>query len=156
VDVRFVRVRAAQFVVAGEGGAGPGVDLPALRELSEVAARSGAWLSVEELGATVRAPAAWGPGGVRKLDAGGPFTRVVLGSLEAELRASLEVRATATSIPTWELLAQLGDPLQEAPASARERVEALSYAEALELLEQAGARGSATTAMGFLAERSGY
>jgi len=153
VAVRFVRVRSTQLLA--EGG-GANLDLPALRELSDVARRFGAWLSVEEVGTSVRALPGWGPAGARKVDMGAPFARVVLGALEPDLRASLEVRAIATSIPTWELLAQFGDPLQEAPAGAREKVEALSYAEALELLERAGARGSATAATAFLAEQAGY
>ena len=160
VGVRFVRVRSTQLVAEGEGGAGEGaganLDLPALRELSEVARRFGAWLTVEEVGTSTRALPGWGPAGARKVDLGAPFARVVLSALEPDMRASLKVRAIATSIPTWELLAQFGDPLQEAPAGAREKVEALSYAEALELLEQAGAHGSATAAMAFLAEQAGY
>ncbi|HEY8208975.1 MAG TPA: hypothetical protein VIG99_15900 [Myxococcaceae bacterium] len=149
IEVRFVRVRSAQFLPEAAGS-------QALRALVEVAGRFGAWLSVEDLGASAREPGAWGPAGARKLDAGGPFTRVVLGALEPELRASLEARAAATGVPAWDLLAQFGDPLRDAAEGARERVEALSYAEALELLERSGARGSASAAMAFLAERAGY
>ncbi|HYV44536.1 MAG TPA: hypothetical protein VFA20_06715 [Myxococcaceae bacterium] len=144
VEVRFVRVRLSS------------PDAASLRALAEVAGRFGAWLSVEALGPTVPTPEAWGPAGARKLDAGGPFTRLVLGALEPELRASLEVRAKATGVATWELLAQFGDPLQDAAPRAREKVEALSYAEALDLLERAGARGSASASVAFLAERAGY
>lgn len=127
VAVQFVRVRSAE---------------PAL---AEVAGKFGAWMTAE------------GPGaGARKLDLGAPFTRLVLGALEPELRASLEVRAKATGVPTWELLAQFGDPLQDAAPHAREKVEALSYAEALDLLDRVGAHGSASAAMAFLAEKAGY
>lgn len=155
MEIRFVRVRSDQLLPEAAGGEGPALDVAALSELSEVARAFGAWLSVEVVG-RARQLSAWAPGGARKLDVGSACAEVVLGALEPSLRDSLRAKARAVGVPLWELLAQLGDPLAEAPEAARERVEALSYGEALELLEASGGRGSATAATTFLAEQAGY
>ncbi|HVE85217.1 MAG TPA: hypothetical protein VND93_20335, partial [Myxococcales bacterium] len=117
IDIRFVRLRSSQFLPDSARGAGQGPDLAALGELAAIASSFDAWLSVEEVG-SARSPGAWARAGIRKLEVGGPFATVVLGALEPEMRASLRVRAAATSIPLAELLAQFGDPLAEAPHSA--------------------------------------
>jgi len=153
VEIRFVRVRSAQFLPS-TGGGDPGPNRSALEELSEIARAFGAWLSVE-IAEGASKLSTWAPGGVRKLDVGVPFAEMVLGALGPELRRSLPGRAAAAGVPVWELLAQLGEPLAEASAAVRERVEALAYAEALDLLEASGGRGSATEAVAYLALRAG-
>jgi hypothetical protein len=144
IEVQFVRLRSAQ------------VDPRALGALGEVARGAGAWLCVEDPGPVTPRLLAWGEAGVRKLDVGPPFSDLVLGALRPELRAALDGKARAAGLPAGELVARMEDPLAEGGAAARERVEALSYGEAFELFESAGALGSASAAMVYLSSRAGY
>ncbi len=152
----FLRIRSSAVVPEA---AVPGMELEPdfelLRDLCAIATEHGAALSLEDAGSPRRLLSAWAAAGIRKVDVGGPFARLVLRCLPASLREGLEQRARSSGVPLHELLAQLGDPLESSPGE-RERAEALAYGEAGELLAMVGASGTATQAMEFLAQKSGY
>ena len=78
VEGRFIRLTGANFVAeALDGSQVPG-DLAALADFQEVAAEHGAWLTIEDLGARPLL-SLWRKAGARKVDAAGPFARILAG-----------------------------------------------------------------------------
>lgn len=149
VPVRFVRV-AASSLGAGEP------DVALLRQLVEVAAEYDAVVTVGEVGAGwARALPTCVAAGVRKVDCVGAFERLALGAFPAQARASVEGKSAAAGLPPGELLSVLEEQLPPLEPAARERLEALSFAEAVEVLSGLGATRTGLPAMRLLAETRG-
>ncbi len=143
VPVRFLRA----------AGQGDEPDAEALRELVDAAAASGASLSLEEAHApSFRTLPAYVAAGVRKLCAPAPFGRVALNAHPEEERLAIAERSLAAGVPAGELLALLEERRPALSAAARERVEALSFAEAVELFTRVGASRTGRRALAFLAQ----
>lgn len=146
VPVRFLRA----------AGQGDEPDVEGLRALVECAAAFGASLSLEEPhAASFRSLPSCVAAGVRKLAAPAPFGRVVLNAYPEEERLGIAERAMAAGVPAGELLAMLEERLPALAPAARERVEALSFAEAVELFSRVGASRTGRRAMAFLAQGAG-
>ncbi|MFP2933316.1 hypothetical protein ACLESO_50855, partial [Pyxidicoccus sp. 3LG] len=149
VPVRFVRVPEASLGV-GE----PDVEL--LRRLVDLAAEYGAVVTVGEVGAGLpHALPTYVAAGVRKVDCVGPFERLALGAWPPETRASVVEKATAAGLPPGELLSVLEEQLPPLEPDAREKLEALSFSEAVEVFAELGATRTGQPSMRFLAEKQG-
>ncbi|MBF5044018.1 hypothetical protein FGE12_16590 [Aggregicoccus sp. 17bor-14] len=147
VPVRFVRA----------AGQGDEPDVDGVRALVDCAQAFGASLSAEEpLANSFRTLPAYVAAGVRKLSAPVPFGRVALNAHPAEERLALAERALGAGVPAHDLLGLLEERLPALDARARERVEALSFGEAVDLFSRVGATRTARRSMAFLAERAGY
>ncbi len=149
VPVDFIRVPEASL-----GESEPDVGL--LRTLVDLAARYDTGLSVGDAGAL------WPNGlptyvasGVRKVDCVGGFERLALGAWPAEVRAAVEAKAAAAGLPAGQLLGVMEEQLPPLDAAAREKLEALSFLEATEVLAALGATRSGQAALRFLAEKRG-
>ncbi|XXF81016.1 hypothetical protein P2318_15010 [Myxococcaceae bacterium GXIMD 01537] len=149
VPVAFLRVPAAAL---GEGEP----DVALLREVVEAAARAGARVSVSDVpGASVRLLPTYVAAGARKVDCTGPFERLALEAWPPEAREQVRSKAGAAGLAAGELLSVLEEQLPPLEAAARERLEALSFAEATDLLAALGAAGTGWRAMSWLAEHRG-
>jgi hypothetical protein len=147
VPVRFLRV-------AGQGDE-PDVEL--VRALVDCAGAFGASLSLEEPhAASFRTLPAYAAAGVRKLSAPVPFGRVALNAHAEEERLAIAERSLSAGVPAGELLGLLEERLPALSPAARERVEALSFSEAVELFSRVGASRTGRRAMAFLAQGAGY
>jgi len=138
------------------GAAEPEPDFEYLREIAAVVREHGAWLALEDHGTPIRRLSAWAAAGVKKLDLSDPFARRVLQVLPVETREALRAKAYAARMGLGELLAQLGDPLAGVTQADRDKVEALCYGEASDVLEAMSEQGTATRCAAFLAEQAGY
>jgi hypothetical protein len=149
VPVRFVRV--------AEGALGAGEpDVELVRRLVDLAADYDAVVTVGEVGAGVpRALPTYVAAGVRKVDCVGAFERLALGAWPPEVRASVEEKAVAAGLPPGELLSVLEEQLPPLTQGARDRLEALCFSEAVEVVSALGATRSGTGTMHFLADRRG-
>lgn len=149
VPVRFVRI--------AEAALGPGEpDVALLRRLVDLAADYDAVVTVGEVGVGVpRALPTYVAAGVRKVDCVGAFERLALGAWPPEARASVVEKAAAAGLPPGELLSVLEEQLPPPTPEARERLEALSFTEAVEVLSALGATRSGQTSMRFLAQNRG-
>ncbi|MBZ4421468.1 hypothetical protein [Myxococcus sp. RHSTA-1-4] len=149
VPVRFVRISAAAL--------GPGEpDVALLRQLVEVAADYDAVVTVGEVGPGLpQVLPTYVAAGVRKVDCVGGFERLSLGAWPAEVRASVEEKAAAAGLPPGELLSVLEEQLPPLEPAASERLEALSFAEAVEVVSGLGATRTGMPAMRFLAQNRG-
>ncbi|MBI5543410.1 MAG: hypothetical protein HY901_05945 [Deltaproteobacteria bacterium] len=127
--------------------------------------KGAALANVEDLGPLVRAiePTALavvdplGPvrgSGVRRVVISAPFCRVAVAALPEEAKDAIRAKA----LEGWSIPAAIAQALKRAVLSeeARERMEALAYLEAMDVLEAAGARASGSVSLTFLSERSGY
>jgi hypothetical protein len=146
VPVRFLRA----------AGQGDEPDVEALQALVECAGAFGASLSLEEPHASsFRSLPAYVAAGVRKLAAPAPFGRVALNAHPEEERLAIAERSLSAGVPAGELLAMLEERLPALTPAARERVEALSFAEAVELFSRVGASRTGRRALSFLAQGTG-
>lgn len=149
VPVRFVRVAEGTL---GDGE--PDVDL--LRRLVVLASDYDAVVTVGEVGAGApHALPTYVAAGVRKVDCVGAFARLALGAWPPETRASVEEKAVAAGLPPGELLSVLEEQLPPLTDAARERLEALSFSEAVDVVSALGATRSGGTSMRFLAQNRG-
>jgi hypothetical protein len=147
VPVRFVRM------TEGALGAGePDVDL--VRRLVDLTADYDAVVTVGEVGAGVpRALPTYVAAGVRKVDCVGAFERLALGAWPPDVRASVEEKSVAAGLSPGELLSVLEEQLPPLTQGARDTLEALSFAEAAEVVSALGATRSGSGSMRFLADR---
>lgn len=130
-----------------------GLDTQLLAELAGVATDFGVELTVADRGRTTRGEfLEWARVGARKLDAGDTFTRIVLDALPVDVREGLLAHAAETQIPVADLLGASESILQSLDARTQERLEALSFADALALLGALRASHSATQTMSWLVE----
>ncbi|WP_257446510.1 hypothetical protein [Archangium lipolyticum] len=149
VGARFLRVPAT---ILGEEE--PEVQF--LQSLVELTRQHGAGVSVGEAGRrSVRALPTYVAAGVRKVECVAPFERIALASYPEAVRTSLEEKAEKAGLTAGELLGVLGEQL--APLEARDaaRLEALTFAEASEVLAGLGATRTGWKSMMFLAENRG-
>lgn len=149
VPVRFVRVSERDL-----GGGEPDVGM--LRSVVDLAAEYGAAVCVGDVREGFpRTLPTYVAAGARKVDCVGPFERLALGSWSADIRASVEEKSAASGVAAGELLSVLEDSLPPLEPKARERLEALSFAEASEVFAALGAVGTGGSVMRFLAENRG-
>lgn len=157
VEVRFIRLSASTFTAEALGGGGQVAgDLAALEDFREVAAEQGAWLTIDDRGAPPRLLPSWREAGVRKVDAGEPFARLLLFALPAERREAVLASAPREGAALAERLGCVEDPLAGQEPRVRDRAEALAYGEVSSLLRELGGIGSARRTMAFLADSAGY
>jgi hypothetical protein len=93
--------------------------------------------------------------GVKKVECAAPFERLALAAWPAAEREGLEQKAHKAGLTPGELLGVLGgqlSPLEPADAS---RLEALTFAEASEVLEALGASRTGWKSMLYLAQHRG-
>ncbi|RKH49835.1 hypothetical protein [Corallococcus llansteffanensis] len=149
VPPRFLRVTEAQL---GDGD--PDVEL--LRQVVELAGARGVAVTVGDLleGAP-RGLSSYVAAGARKVDCGGPFGPLALRAWPAGDRAQVVAKAQAAGMPAGELLSMLEEGLPPLTPGARETLEALSFAEATEVIAALGARRTASSTMAFLAKPAG-
>lgn len=132
-------------------------DVEALRGWVELGHAHGVALTlVEASTASARRLPAYVAAGVQKVDAGAGLARLALAAYGREVAAGLEARAADVGLSAGELLGITEAQLPPLPPPARERLEALAFAEALEVLGGAGAEESAGRAMRWLAGNAGY
>ncbi|AEI66833.1 hypothetical protein [Corallococcus macrosporus] len=149
VPVDFIRVPEAAL---GEGEP----DVRLLRTLVELASEYDAALSVGEAGAALAGGLpTYVAAGARKVDCVGAFERLALGAWPPEVRASVEEKAAAAGLPAGQLLSVLEEQLPPLDDAAREKLEALSFMEATEVLGALGATRTGQTSLRFLAEKRG-
>ncbi len=138
------------------GAAEPEPDFEYLREISHTVRDQGALLALEDHGTPIRRLSAWAAAGVKKVDLSEPFARRVLQVLPPDTQTALRAKAQSARMGLGELLAQLGDPLAAVTPAERDRVEALCYGEACDVLEAMAGKGTATRCARFLADQAGY
>ncbi|RKG49251.1 hypothetical protein D7X30_39475 [Corallococcus sp. AB011P] len=149
VPLRFLRVSDAQL---GEGE----LDVELLRRVVETAAGKGVAVAVADASTgPARGLSSYVAAGVRKVDRGGPFGPLALRAWPPEVREPVVARAQAAGMPAGELLSVMEEGLPALSPTARETLEALSFAEATEALGALGAHRSASVAMAFLAKPGG-
>jgi hypothetical protein len=147
-------VDAARALLEGLGQGEPDVAL--LGGLVELASELGASVAVGEVtAADVRLLPTYVAAGARKVDCAGPFERLALGAWPAEAREQVLRKAEGSGLTAGELLSVLEEQLPPLEVEARERLEALSFAEATEVLAALGATGTGWRAMTWLAEHQG-
>ncbi|HYH97063.1 hypothetical protein [Hyalangium sp.] len=130
-----------------------GLDTALLGELAAVASRFGVELTVADRGRTSHSEfVEWARVGARKLDAGDTFSRIVLDALPEDVSKGLLAHAEETQIPVADLLGASESILQGLDARTQDRLEALSFADALALLGALRAANSATESMSWLVE----
>ncbi|WP_224248980.1 hypothetical protein [Hyalangium gracile] len=149
VPVRFLRVPAAVF---GEED----LDVGLLHLLVELATEFGVSVTVADVGErSLRSLPTFVAAGVRKVDCAGPFERLALAAWPADARAIVEQKAEATGVPPGELLGLIEEQLQPLEDSARDKLEALSFTEATEVLSLLGVSRTGWRSMVWLAENRG-
>jgi hypothetical protein len=94
----------------------------------------------------------WVEAGARKIDVGDVFSHIVLDMLPEDVRAGLLSRAKETQTSLADLLAASESIIQGLTDRAQERLEALTFADALLLLGTLGAKGSATGTMSWIVD----
>ncbi|ATB40137.1 hypothetical protein CYFUS_005585 [Cystobacter fuscus] len=150
------RMPGLRFLRVSESVLGDEVqDVQFLRSLVELAGLYGMGISVGEAGRrSTRVLPTYVAVGVKKVECAAPFERLALTAWPAE-REGLEQKAQKAGLTPGELLGVLGgqlSPLEPADAS---RLEALTFAEASEVLESLGASRTGWRSMLFLAENRG-
>jgi len=149
VPVRFLRVAEREL---GEGEP----DVGMLRSLVDLGSEFEVSVAVGDVRQGFpRMLPTYVAAGARKVDCVGPFERLALGARPADTRADVERKAQASGLAAGELLSVLEDGLPALEADARERLEALSFAEATDALAGLGAVGRAQAVMRFLAANRG-
>ncbi len=130
-----------------------GLDTVLLAELAAVAADFGVELAVVDRGRpTQQEILSWAEAGARKVDAGEVFAHIVLGMLPEDVRAGLLSHAMETQTPLADLLAASESLVQGLTTRTLERLEALTFADALMLLGTLGAKGSASGTMSWIVD----
>ncbi|WNG17981.1 hypothetical protein [Cystobacter fuscus] len=150
------RMPGLRFLRVSESVLGDEVqDVQFLRSLVELAGQYGLGISVGEAGRrSTRVLPTYVAAGVKKVECAAPFEHLALAAWPAE-REGLEQKAQKAGLTPGELLGVLGgqlSPLEPADAS---RLEALTFAEASEVLESLGASRTGWKSMLFLAENRG-
>ncbi|WNG47827.1 hypothetical protein F0U60_29600 [Archangium minus] len=149
VSVRFLRISAA--VLSEEDQ-----DVQFLRSLVELAGQYGAGVAVGEAGRrSARVLPTYVAAGVKKVECVAPFERLALASYPDTVRASLEQKAEKAGLGAGELLGVVGEQLASLEAQDASRLEALTFAEASEVLAALGASRTGWKSMLFLAENRG-
>ncbi len=150
IGVRFLRVPASLF----------GEDEPEaepLRELVELAGEFKVGVAVGEAGQrSVRGLPTYVAAGVRKVECAPLFERLALAAYPEAVRTSVLQRAEKVGLPPGELLGVLGGQLAPLGAPDQERLEALTFTEASEVLASLGATRTGWRSMRFLADNRGY
>ncbi|MET0406513.1 MAG: hypothetical protein ABW123_29115 [Cystobacter sp.] len=157
LDGLIRRVPGLRFLRVSEAVLGEEVqDVQFLRELVDLAGQFGAGVSVGEAGRrSARVLPTYVAAGVKKVECAAPFERLALTALSPAAREGLEQKAEKAGVPPGELLGLLGGQLTPwAPAEAS-RLEALTFAEASEVLESLGASRTGWKSMLYLAENRG-
>jgi len=146
VPVRFIRVPVAAF---GEED----LDVGLLHLLVEQASGFGVTVTVGEVtDRSVRTLPTLVAAGVRKVDCGGPFDRVALAAWTAEARAVVDQKAQEAGLEPAELLGLIEEQLPAPTPAALQRLEAMSFAEATDMLALLGASRTGWRSMAWLAE----
>ncbi|KFE69954.1 hypothetical protein [Hyalangium minutum] len=149
IPVGFLRVPAAEF---GEED----LDVGLLHLLVELATKFGVSVTVAEVTErSLRSLPTFVAAGVRKVDCAAPFERLSLAAWPAEARTLLEQKAGAAGMAPGELLGLLEEQFPALETSARERLEALSFTEATEMISLLGASRTGWRSMVWLAENRG-
>lgn len=156
IEPRFVRLRSSVFMPDALPGQHPEADLAGVEEFAAVAAEFDVWLTIDDRGSPSRTLNGWAAEGVRKVDAGEPFAAWAVSALPPERREELRAQARKSPGGLAEVMGRSEDLLAGLKEAARDRIEALAYGEVSEVLQGLGLVGSATRAMGALAESSGY
>jgi hypothetical protein len=140
-------------LVPSEGEPGQESMDTVLLGLATVAAEFAVELAIADRGRpTHNEIIAWVEAGARKIDAGDVFSHIVLGMLPEDVRAGLLSRAKETQTSLADLLAASETIIQGLTDRAQERLEALTFADALLLLGTLGAKGSATGTMSWIVD----
>jgi hypothetical protein len=140
----FARCPSDAFQAAGK------VDFAQVGAWARTLTAAGIAPSVELRGVVSRAASAWTAAGVRKLEAGDELARVALARLPEAMRE--ELAAGARTVATWRLLGAARDALDALEEGQQDRMEALTFGEAFELLGACGAAGSGKATVTRLAE----
>jgi hypothetical protein len=149
VPVRFLRVPATAF---GEED----LDVGLLHLLVELATDFDVSVAVADVGErSLRSLPTFVAAGVRKVDCAAPFERIALAALPAEARATVEQKAEATGVPPGELLGLIEEQLPPLEPAARDKLEALTFTEATEVLSLLGVSRTGWRSMVWLAENRG-
>ncbi|WP_224366635.1 hypothetical protein [Hyalangium versicolor] len=149
VPVRFLRVPSSAF---GEED----LDVGMLHLLVELATEYGVSVTVAEVGErSLRSLPTFVAAGVRKVDCAGPFERIALAAWPAEARGVVEQKAEATGVPPGELLGLIEEQLPPLESAARDKLEALTFTEATEVLSLLGVSRTGWRSMVWLAENRG-
>ncbi len=131
-----------------------GLDTALLGELASVASDFGVNLTVADRGRPAQSEfVEWSKAGARKVDAGDTFSCLVLDVLPEDVRAALLAQAQETQSPVADVLGASEPVIQALDTRRQERLEALTFADALALLGALGAKGSATRAQSWLVEQ---
>ncbi|WP_434379803.1 hypothetical protein [Melittangium boletus] len=147
--VRFLRVPEAAL---GEEAQ----DVQFLRGLVELAGQHGADVAVGEAARrSVRVLPTYVAAGVKKVECSAPFERLALVSYPEAVRAQLEDKARKAGVAAGQVLGLLGAQLAPLSAADEGRLEALTFAEASEIIEALGASATGWKSMLFLAEGRG-
>jgi hypothetical protein len=151
VRPQFLRLRSDRLVLdAVESSGDPVLNFDRVSALKGIAAEVGAVLSVEDRGTPQRLLSSWTAAGVRKVELSTTFARLAL-PFCLEMGLSLE-----GDVPLSEATAQACSSLDALEGPDRDRLEALVFAETIDLLGAFGAPKSATRSLKFLAEHAGY
>ncbi|HVG59885.1 MAG TPA: hypothetical protein VNA24_15120 [Hyalangium sp.] len=130
-----------------------GIDTVLLGELATAASEFAVELAIGDRGRpTHNELIGWVEAGARKIDAGDMFSHIVLGMLPEDVRAGLIFHAQETQTSLADLLAASETIIQGLSDRAQERLEALTFADALLLLGTLGAKGSATGTMSWIVD----
>ncbi len=149
VPVRFLRVSAT--LLREEE---PEVEF--LRGLVDLAGQHGVAVAVGEAGQrSVRALPTYVAAGVRKVECAAPFEQLALAAYPETVRMSLAEKAGKAGLSPGELLGVLSGQLEPVSESEQTRLEALTFAEASEVLAALGASRTGWKSMLFLAENRG-
>jgi hypothetical protein len=149
LGVRFLRVSES---ILGEEEP----DVQFLQSLVELAAQYGAGVAVGEAGRrSARVLPTYVAAGVKKVECAAPFEKLALAAYPESVRASLEQKAEKAGLGAGELLGVVGEQLAPLDAHEASRLEALTFAEACEVLAALGASRTGWKSMLFLAENRG-
>jgi len=147
VPVHFLRVSAA---LLGEEEQ----EVQFLQSLVELAGQYGAGVSVGEAGRrSARVLPTYVAAGVKKVECAAPFERLALAAYPEAVRTSLEQKAEKAGLRAGELLGVMGAQLAALEAQDAARLEALTFAEACDVLAALGASRTGWKSMLFLAEK---
>lgn len=140
----FARSSSQAFVLDGE------VDFGAVSAWARVLIEAKVAPSVELRGGLRRSASSWAAAGVRKLEAGSELAAGALARLPEPMRE--EISAGARQVATWRLLGPARAALEALEEGQLERLEALAFGEALELIGACGAAGTGKAVLERLAE----
>jgi hypothetical protein len=126
------------------------VDFGRVGAWAAMLAEAGIAPSIELRGVISHAASAWTAAGIRKLEAGDELARGALARLPESMHA--ELAAGARTVATWRLLGAARDALDALEEGQQDRMEALTFGEAFELLGACGAAGAGKAAIDRLAE----